>query len=46
MNIKIESETALDDAEFNYTINNDGTLLELIAKVRQILIEQKILKNA
>lgn len=40
-----ESETALDNAKFNYTINNDGTLLELIAKVRQILIEQKILKN-
>lgn len=39
------SETVLDNAEFNYTINNDGTLLELIAKVRQILIEQKILKN-
>ena len=43
--VQHESETALDDAEFNYTINNDGTLLELIAKVRQILIEQKILKN-
>ena len=45
MNIKIESEIALDNSKFNYTINNDGTLLELIAKVRQILIEQKILKN-
>lgn len=40
-----ESETVLDNAKFNYTINNDGTLLELVAKVRQILIEQKILKN-
>lgn len=39
------SETALDNAEFDYVIQNDGTLLELIAKVRQILIEQKILKN-
>ena len=40
-----ESETALDNAKFDYIIENDGTLLELIAKVRQILIEQKILKN-
>lgn len=45
MNIKIESETALDNAKFNYTIENDGTLLELIEKVREILIKEKILKN-
>ena len=32
-----ESETALDNAEFNYTIENDGTLKELINKVREIL---------
>ena len=38
-----ESETALDNAKFNYTINNDGTLLELIQKVREILIKEEIL---
>ena len=32
-----ESETALDNAEFDYVIENDGTLLELINKVREIL---------
>ena len=32
-----ESETALDNAEFDYIIENDGTLLELINKVREIL---------
>ena len=32
-----ESETALDNAEFDYVIQNDGTLLELINKVREIL---------
>ena len=31
------SETALDNAEFDYTIENDGTLEELINKVREIL---------
>ena len=34
-----ESETSLDNAKFDYIIENDGTLLELIVKVRQILIE-------
>lgn len=43
--VEHESETALDNAEFDYTIDNDGTLLELVGKVREILIEQKILKN-
>ena len=32
-----KSETALDNAEFDYVIENDGTLLELINKVREIL---------
>ena len=37
------SETALDDAEFDYEIINDGSLEDLIAKVRQILITEKII---
>lgn len=40
MNIKIKSEKALDNAEFDYIINNDGTLQELIDKVREILIKK------
>lgn len=36
------SETALDNAEFDYTIDNDGTLLELVGKVRELLIKEKI----
>lgn len=38
-----ESETALDNAEFDYTINNDGTIEELIEKVKEILIKKKII---
>lgn len=38
-----ESETALDNAEFDYTINNDGTIEELIEKVKEILIKEKII---
>jgi len=37
------SETALDDAEFDYEIINDGSLEDLIIKVRQILITEKII---
>lgn len=37
------SETALDDAEFDYEIINDGTLEDLIEKVKQILITEKII---
>lgn len=37
------SETALDDAKFNYEIINDGTIEELIEKVKQILIREKII---
>lgn len=37
------SETALDTAEFNYTIDNNGTLEDLIEKVKQILIKEKII---
>lgn len=37
------SEKALDDAEFDYEIVNDGTLDELVEKVRAILIREKII---
>ena len=37
------SETALDDAEFDYTIDNNGTIEELIEKVREILIKEGII---
>ena len=40
-----ESETALDNAEFDYEIINDGTISELIDKMRNILIENKLIKN-
>jgi hypothetical protein len=38
-----ESEIALDDATFDYVINNNGNLDELIKQVKQILIKEKIL---
>lgn len=37
------SETALDNAEFDYTIDNNGTVEELIEKVREVLIKEKII---
>jgi len=38
------SETALDNYKgFHYTINNNGTIEELIEKVREILIKEKII---
>ena len=37
------SETALDDAEFDYEIINDGTMEELVHKVREILIKENII---
>lgn len=37
------SETALDNAKFDYTIENNGTIEELIEKVKQILIKEKII---
>ena len=37
------SETALDDAEFDYEIINDGTLEDLVEKVREILTKEKII---
>lgn len=41
-----ESETALDDAEFDYVIDNNGTIEELIEKIKQILIKEKIIWKA
>lgn len=37
------SETALDNHKFKYTINNSGTIEELIEQVRTILIKENIL---
>jgi hypothetical protein len=37
------SETALDDAEFDYEIINDGSIEDLIEKVKQILILNKFI---
>lgn len=38
-----ESETALDCAEFDYVIDNNGTIEELISKVKEILTKEHIL---
>lgn len=38
------SETALDDAKFNYEILNDSTLEDLVKKVRGILVNENIIK--
>lgn len=37
------SETALDNTKFDYTIDNNGTIEELVEKVKEILIKEKIL---
>jgi len=37
------SETALDDAEFDYTIDNNSDIQSLIEKVREILVAEKII---
>ena len=37
------SETALDNAEFDYTIDNNGTIDDLIIKVREILLKERII---
>jgi len=37
------SETAIDDAKFDYEIINDGSIEDLIEKVKQILITEKII---
>lgn len=41
--IEHESETALDTAKFDHEIINDGSMEELIEKVKQILILEKII---
>ena len=38
-----ESETALDNATFDYIIDNNGTIEELVIEVKEILIKEKIL---
>jgi hypothetical protein len=38
-----ESETALDSVEFDFTINNSGSIEDLIEKVKTILIELKVI---
>lgn len=37
------SEIALDDATFDYEIVNDGTLDDLVEKVKEVLIKEKLL---
>jgi len=37
------SETSLQNETFDYVIDNDGTLADLIGKVRQILIKERII---
>lgn len=37
------SETALDFAKFDYIVNNNGTLEELVEKVREVLTKEKII---
>jgi len=37
------SETALDDHKFDYVIDNDGSLSDLVDKVKDILIKEKII---
>lgn len=39
-----ESEKALDNAEFDYTIENNGSMEDLVNKVREILIKEQIIK--
>lgn len=38
-----ESETALDDYKFDYVIENNSTIDDLIEKVKEILIKEKII---
>ena len=37
------SETALDDAKFDYEILNDGSIEDLVKKVKEILIKENII---
>ena len=38
-----ESETVLDNATFDYVIDNNGTIEELVIKVKEILIKENII---
>lgn len=38
-----ESETALDDYPFDYVIDNNGTIEELVKEVKYILVKEKVL---
>lgn len=40
-----KSETLLDNAEFDHVISNNGSMLELIQKIREILIKEKFLED-
>ena len=42
-NVEHPSETALDNYQFDYEINNDGTIKQLVEMVKGILIKEKIL---
>ena len=37
------SETALDNAPFDYIIENNGTIADLIVNMREIMINEKLL---
>ena len=37
------SETALDNTTFDYVIDNDGTMEELVKKVREILVNEELI---
>jgi hypothetical protein len=37
------SETALDDAVFDYFIENNGTIKDLVEKIKEILIKEKVI---
>jgi len=41
--VEHESERALDNATFDYEINNNGTIEELIEQIREILIKENII---
>jgi hypothetical protein len=40
-----ESETALEGYEFKYTLHNSGTIMELVMKLQDILLELGIIKE-
>lgn len=38
-----KAETSLDKSEFDYVVENSGSIEELIEKVRIILVQEKII---